>query len=125
MADKKKSFLELIVGAKADKQEWRRYVKRREALPPDYRAVMGDIEQFMYHVGMMDGSGMTVFYNIIDLFEEGASQQRPVLEVTGDDVADFAYNVLMAVQAETWTGQQARKLNAKVKEHLAHLEGKK
>ena len=117
----KKSLRELLIGAKAEKQEWRAYVKRREALPPDYRVVMKDIENYMYNIGIMDASSMSVFYQIIDLFEEGAAAGRGVLDVTGDDVVDFAYNVLLAVAAKTWTGQQAAKLNDRVHRHLSGL----
>ena len=116
-----KTLKELLVGASAGKQEWRDYVKRREALSSDYRVVMKDIETYLYNIGIMDASGMSVFYEIIDLFEEGAAAGRGVLAVTGDDVADFAYNVMMAVATKTWTGQQAGKLNDRVHKHLAEL----
>jgi len=116
-----KSLRELLIGARDDKQEWRAYVKRREALPPAYRVVMADIENYMYNIGIMDASSMSVFYQIIDLFEEGAAAGRGVLDVTGQDVAAFAYDMLMAVAAKTWTGQQAAKLNDRVHRHLAGL----
>jgi len=117
----RKSLRELLIGAKDGKQEWRAYVERRDGLPPDYRVVMKDIESYVFNIGIMDASAMPVLSGVIDLFEEGAATGRRVLDVTGDDVADFAYNVLLAVAATTWTGQQAAKLNDRVRAHLAGL----
>ncbi|MDR1799009.1 MAG: DUF1048 domain-containing protein, partial [Bifidobacteriaceae bacterium] len=69
-----------------------------------------------------DGRQMIdVLYGIRDLFEEGAASGRPVLDVTGDDVAAFAWNVLMEAQASTWMGKKAAHLNADVKVALAKL----
>ena len=119
----KKSLIDLVIGPRQGKKEWRAYVKRRDALPEAYRIVMKAIEKFMYMVGI-DASVMTVFYAIIDLFEEGAAEGRAVLDITGEDVADFAYSIFQAVQAETWTGIQGRKLNHNVHEQLARLAQK-
>jgi len=118
---KRKSLGEWLIGAKSDKQVWRGYVRRRDALRPDYRAVMRDIEGYIYNIGVMDASGMAIFTSVIDLFEEGQAAGQPVLEVTGDDVAGFAYEIMTAVQARTWTGDQAGKLNQRVRRHLAEL----
>jgi len=115
---KRKSLAEWLVGAKGDKQQWRDYIRRREALRADYRVVMKDIESYIYNIGIMDASGMAIFESIIDLFEEGQAAGQAVLDVTGDDVAGFAYDVMTAVQARTWTGDQATKLNQRVRKHL-------
>jgi len=114
--NEKKSLAQRLFG---DKRAWRAYVKRCEALPGDYRTVIGLIQKFMWNIAM-DAQVMSVLYAILDLFEEGSADGRAVLEVTGDDVAEFALGVLQAVQAETWTTKQARKLNDTVRRELAH-----
>ena len=111
------SLRDRLLGTKAGKQQWHDYTRRRDALPHDYRVVMIQIEKFMYTVAM-DGQVMEVFLGILELFEEGAAEERPVLSVTGEDVAEFALDVLQAVQAKSWTSQQAAKLNQRVHQEL-------
>ncbi|MCL2783188.1 MAG: DUF1048 domain-containing protein [Propionibacteriaceae bacterium] len=116
----KKSLMQRVFG---DKRQWRAYVKRCQALPNDYRIVIVQIQKFMWTVAM-DAQVVVVLYDILDLFEEGVADGRPVLDVTGDDVADFALSVLQAVQAETWTSKQARQLNNSVHEQLGVRQSK-
>ena len=101
-----------------EKLEWRAYVRRRKALPPDYRTVLTHIEKFILAFAA-DGSITGVLYGMVELFEEGAAAGRPVAEVTGDDVAAFASNVLAASQAATWTGRRAEALNQAIRTALA------
>ena len=104
-----------------EKREWRLYKRRVAALPADYRTVISQIETFMWNFAV-DSQMIAVFEGILDLFEEGAAQGRKVLEVTGEDVAEFAKDVLAEVQAATWTGKKADRLNAEVHKRLARLE---
>jgi DNA-binding ferritin-like protein (Dps family) len=59
-----------------------------------------------------------VFDGILELFEEGAAARRPVLEITGPDVAAFAINVLNETRVATWTGRMADRLNSEVHRRL-------
>ncbi|MDR0626038.1 MAG: DUF1048 domain-containing protein [Bifidobacteriaceae bacterium] len=101
-----------------EKREWRAYVRRRKALPPDYRLVLTHIEKYLFNFAA-DSSILGVFYDMVELFEEGAAAGRPVIEVTGDDVAAFAWDALAAFQAATWTGGKAEALNKAVRAALA------
>ncbi|GBG07766.1 hypothetical protein PAT3040_02327 [Paenibacillus agaridevorans] len=72
------------------KKEWRAHVARVKALPQDYRIVYKEIQKYLFKVGpveLTDGTGL--LSGIVDLFEEGASSGKGVLEVTGTDVAAF------------------------------------
>ena len=112
--------LDPIAGLKKmrqDKREWRAHDARVKALPPDYRMVMEEIEKYLFNFAT-DSSIITAFYDILDLMEEGAASGRPVLEVTGDDVAGFAQNVLAAVQSKTWQANKAAQLNARIHDKL-------
>ena len=46
------SLRDRLLGTKAGKQQWHDYTRRRDALPPDYRVVMKEIEQFMYRTAI-------------------------------------------------------------------------
>jgi DNA-binding ferritin-like protein (Dps family) len=72
------------------KREYKRQMARVEALPKDYRYVFKKIQSHMWMFA--SGSGydmMKIQYDLIGLFEEGAATGRPVLEITGEDVAAF------------------------------------
>jgi DNA-binding ferritin-like protein (Dps family) len=96
-----------------DKLEWRDHVRRVKALPPDYRAVMTRLEKYLWNFAG-NSEMIPVLDGLLELFEEGAAAGRPVLEVTGPDVAAFATSVLEEAQPATWTGKKARQLNDSV-----------
>lgn len=77
------------------KKEWRAHMARVKALPQDYQIVYNEIQKYLFKVGpveLTEGTGLLV--GIVDLFEEGASQGKGVLEVTGSDVAAFCDNLI-------------------------------
>jgi DNA-binding ferritin-like protein (Dps family) len=78
---------------------------------------MTQIEKFMWNFAQ-DSQMIAVLEGILDLFEEGAASGRRVLDVTGDDVAGFALNVLAEAQSATWTGKKADQLNAAIHKSL-------
>ncbi len=96
-----------------EKRDWRTHTARVHALPQDYRLVTEEIETFMWN-SATDASMVATLEGILDLMEEGAATGRPVLEVTGEDVAGFAQNVLAEMQAKTWAGDTAVQLNARI-----------
>lgn len=68
---------------------------RVKALPQDYQIVYKEIQKYLFKVGpveLTEGTGM--LSGIIDLFEEGAAQEKGVLEVTGRDVAAFCDDLI-------------------------------
>ena len=103
------------------KRDWREHTARVKQLPPDYRLVMEEIEKFMWNFAW-DQAMIATFDDILDLMEDGAAAGRPVLDVTGDDVAGFAQNVLAEMQAKTWAGKKADELNARIHAKLDRAE---
>jgi DNA-binding ferritin-like protein (Dps family) len=104
-----------------EKREWREHEARIKAMPPDYRAVMKLIQKYIFNFAA-DEQIMPVLYGIVDLLEEGAATGRPVLDVTGPDVAAFAWDVLMEVRSATWVGKKGAQLNAQVHAALQSKE---
>ncbi|MBE6069552.1 MAG: DUF1048 domain-containing protein [Clostridium lundense] len=77
------------------KKEWRAHVARVKALPKDYQIVYKEIQKYLFKVGPVElTDGMGLLSGIIDLFEEGAALGKGVLEVTGNDVADFCDDLI-------------------------------
>lgn len=100
-----------------DKREWREHTRRVDALPHDYKTAYKLIEKYVWNIAL-DGSSLQVLYGIRDLFEEAAAAGRPVLDVTGDDVAGFVRETLAGFQAATWTGKKGDELNESMRHTL-------
>jgi len=114
MIDKIRDFFK---DTKYSKKSWYAYRARVEALPDDYHFVMDQIQKYLFNMAM-DAQSVTVLQSILELFEEGVAEGRAVLEVTGDDVAGFARDVMTAVQAQTWAGKMGQQLNDRVAKHF-------
>jgi len=114
MIDKIRDFFK---DTKVGKKAWYSYRARVEALPDDYRFVMEQIQKYLFNVAM-DAQSVTVLQSILELFEEGVAEGRAVLDVTGDDVAGFARDVMTAIQAQTWAGKMGQQLNDRVAKHF-------
>lgn len=74
-----------------EKKEWRKYMARIKALPQDYQIVYKEIQKYLFKVAPIEQNwGIGMLYGMIELFEEGATAGKGVIEVTGKDVAAFA-----------------------------------
>ncbi|MDF2510662.1 MAG: hypothetical protein K0S04_528 [Herbinix sp.] len=77
------------------KKEWRSHMSRVKALPQDYQIVYKEIQKYLFKVGPVElTDGTALLSGIIDLFEEGATLEKGVLEVTGSDVAAFCDDLI-------------------------------
>ena len=77
------------------KKEWRAHKGRVNALPKDYQIVYKEIQNYLYKVGPVDlNEGIELLSGIVDLFEDGATNGKDVLNVTGKDVAAFCDDLI-------------------------------
>ena len=77
------------------KKQWRAHMARVKALPQDYQIVYKEIQNYLFKVGPVElTEGTALLAGIVDLFEEGASLRKGVLEVTGSDVAAFCDDLI-------------------------------
>ncbi|GIO35449.1 hypothetical protein J41TS12_03100 [Paenibacillus antibioticophila] len=84
------------------KKEWRAHVARVKALPQDYQIVYNEIQKYLFRVGPVElSNGIGLLSGIVDLFEEGASLRKGVLEVTGRDVAAFCDELIKGSKTYT------------------------
>lgn len=110
-------MLGLIKKLVGDKREYRRMMARVDRLPEEYRYVFRRIQKYMWNYAAGDGMDMLqVQYDLIDLFEAGAARGQGVLEITGEDVADFCDGLLQ--NARTYTENWRRGLNRDVRRKL-------
>ena len=100
------------------KRDYKQQMARVDALPEDYRYVYKKIQGHMWQ--FVSGAGydmMKIHGDLLDLFEEGAAQGRPVLEITGEDVAGFCDELLRS--ARTCTDDQRQRFNRAILNKLA------
>ena len=101
----------------AGKREYKQQMARVEALPEDYQYVFKKIQGHMWMFAA--GSGydmMKIHYDLIELFETGAAEGKPVLEITGEDVAAFCDELLRS--ASTYTENWRETLNRDIQRKL-------
>lgn len=111
-------IFERLIG---DKKEYREMMARVKALPDDYRFVYEKAQKYMWNFTAGDGMDMLkVQYDLIDLFEAGAAEGRPVLDITGKDVASFCDELIR--DAKTQAGKLREKLNREIAEKLGGEE---
>ncbi|WP_129728026.1 MULTISPECIES: DUF1048 domain-containing protein [Bacillaceae] len=92
-----------------EKREYRAYQKRVNELPEEYRKAMKAIENYMWNYAK--GSGMLeLLKNILEMFENSASEGLSVRDVVGDDIAEFADSLLAEFPEETWMDKMRKKL---------------
>jgi DNA-binding ferritin-like protein (Dps family) len=88
MSDEEKSgiFAKLI----GDKREWRAYKARVKTLPPSYSHAIDAIERYLNHAGGLNVDGAIALNNdLLELFERGAADGKPMREIVGDDPVEF------------------------------------
>ncbi|WP_129689527.1 DUF1048 domain-containing protein [Gottfriedia acidiceleris] len=82
-----KKFIELIIGDLESKKEYKAFMKKVNSLPKDYAFVFKKIQKYMWNFGY--GFGEEII-NLYELFEASSAEGKHVLDVTGEDVAAFA-----------------------------------
>ncbi|GAA0848387.1 DUF1048 domain-containing protein [Paenibacillus glucanolyticus] len=110
-------MMELFKKLIGDKKEYKMMMARVDALPEDYQFVFKKIQNYMWNFAT--GSGMDMLniqYELIELFEGGAAEGRPVLDITGDDVASFADELV--ANAKTYVAKYREDLNQSIQNRL-------
>lgn len=110
-------FFAYIKRVAREKREYRQMQARVKALPEEYSYVFHKIEHYMWRHAAGSGIDMIgILSDLIDLFESGAAEGKRVLEVTGDDVAEFSDELLR--HAKTYTRDWHEALNRDIHKKL-------
>ncbi len=74
----------------AQKREWKAFKRSVKNLPEDYQFVYHQMEKYIFKTTILNEEQIIeVFTDLIKLFEQASYDGKDVLDVTGDDVADF------------------------------------
>ncbi|MFD1175814.1 DUF1048 domain-containing protein [Paenibacillus puldeungensis] len=110
-------MMEIFKKMIGDKKEYKMMMARVHALPEDYQFVFKKIQNYMWNFSAGNGMDMLhMQYELIDLFEAGTADGRKVLDITGDDVASFADELV--TNAKTYTAKYREELNKSIMERL-------
>jgi DNA-binding ferritin-like protein (Dps family) len=110
-------MLDMIKKMISDKKEYKMMMARVDALPEDYQFVFKKIQNYMWNFSAGNGMDMLhMQYELIDLFESGAAEGRQVLEITGEDVASFADELV--ANAKTYYDKYREDLNQSIMKEL-------
>lgn len=97
-----------------EKRDYKLYKKRIAALPKDYQTAMKAIETYLW--SFAKGAGMFyVLKNVLEMFENAAADNLELKAVVGDDLAEFADNLLLEYPEETWLDKERKKLRKSMK----------
>ena len=107
-----KSFSALVIGDPEEKKAYRRMMRRVNALPADYCYAYKKIQRYLYNFEY----GAAAFDVLLELFEAGTAQGKPVLEVVGSDVAGFCDELLRASAPDAEA--PAEDINQEILEHF-------
>jgi DNA-binding ferritin-like protein (Dps family) len=111
------SIIKLIIGDLEEKRAYKQLMKRVDALPKDYQLAFCKIQHYMYSVGasgvdMTIFTDLTMFADMVDLFEASAAEGKQVLDVIGSDVGNFSDEFMRASVPPTET--QREKINKEI-----------
>ena len=86
-----KKWIEKVVGPLEQKKHYRQYKERTRRLPAKYRTALEALERYLMHVGPGgDGAdAMSMFEDLLDLFEQSAAKGTPIREIVGEDPVEF------------------------------------
>jgi DNA-binding ferritin-like protein (Dps family) len=100
-----------------EKRKYKKLMAQVNALPDDYSFVFKQIQSHMWMFAAGSGYDMMAIHaDLIALFEEGAANGKPVLEVTGNDVTGFCDELLKG--AQTYTENWRTKMNREIHQKL-------
>ena len=120
-----KKFFDTYLNVKKimeEKKKYRQQAARIAALPEEYRYVYEKIQKYLWSFAAGDGMDLVkIQEDLLELFEECAADGKKVLEVTGQDVAGFADELMK--QANTYPAHMREKLNRDVARKAAKTTG--
>jgi DNA-binding ferritin-like protein (Dps family) len=105
-----------IIGEIKDKKEWNAIEARAKTLPHDYLVVYNKIKQYLWSGAGPLSSSIDLFKGLLELFEEGAANGKPVLEITGKDVAAFCDELVRG--EKTYAESLREKINRDIMKEL-------
>ncbi|MDE6476078.1 MAG: DUF1048 domain-containing protein [Erysipelotrichaceae bacterium] len=115
------NFIKLVIGDLDEKREYKELMKRVDALPKEYSFAFKKIQKYMYTVGAPGGdmnifTDMTMFQDLVELFEISVADGRKIVDVIGNDADKFSDEFMSAYRMDR--GAMREKLNSEIMERF-------
>jgi DNA-binding ferritin-like protein (Dps family) len=105
-------FTTKVIG---DKRRWRQYKARTQRLPASYRDSVEALERYFMHFGPSDGaSAVSMFEDLVELFEQAAADGTPIRDIVGDDPVEFADTFLANYTKGGWVTKEQDRLTSAI-----------
>ena len=105
------NVIDKVVGSMADKQQWRQYRSRVAALPAKYRAAVEGLERYMMRAGSQGyDASVQMWEDLVELFEQAASDGTPIRDIVGNDPVAFADAFSSNYGTTDWRSREKQRL---------------
>ncbi|MHB1088969.1 MAG: DUF1048 domain-containing protein [Acidimicrobiales bacterium] len=108
-------WIEKLVGPLDQKRRYRQYKARTRQLPAKYRTAIEALERYLMHAGLGgDGDNVvSMFEDLLDLFEQSVAEHTPIREIVGQDPVEFLESFVRNYPDGQWRiRERTRLINA-------------
>ena len=99
----------------AQKRRYRQYKARTKQLPANYQAAVDALEHYMYLFGPGTGDGvLSMLGDLVELFEQSATNETPIRDVVGEDPVEFAEAFLRNYPEGSWITRERTRLTTAI-----------
>ena len=104
-------WIEKVTGPLEDKKRYRQTKARAEQLPPGYRTAVDAVQRYLMYAVGGDGAGVVTMYeDLVDLFEQSAASGTPVRDVVGEDPVEFVEAFVANYPQGQWRVRERNRL---------------
>lgn len=105
-------WVEKVIGSLDEKKRYHEYKARVAALPENYRTALNGIERYLtYFGGIASGEVLVrMFDDLIELFEQSATDGTPIRAIVGDDPVGFVEVFLANYSEGQWINKERQRL---------------
>ena len=98
-------FISKVIG---EKGQWRQYKARAKQLPASYRTAIDALERYLMFFGGGDGTAM--YADLVDLFEQSATNRTPIRHIVGEDPVEFIETFVRNYPKGKWIIEERERL---------------
>lgn len=112
-------FLDKITGNDISR-EFKVFEERVNKLPKDYKDTWEEIEKNLWQYSDFTGRNLiSIFDNILDMFEEASINGKRVQEILGNDIKGFCLELVREEGENTFRDKWRKELNKKISKKLS------
>lgn len=93
----------------SDKRRWRQYKAASKDLPEPYRGAMEGVERYLMFAGP-GSSDVTMWEDLLELFQASAANGTPVRAIVGDDPVEFVESFVANYTEGDWRTKERERL---------------